>query len=352
MISEATGNLLADDAEALVNTVNTVGVMGKGIALQFKRAYPDMFRDYERAAKVGQLQIGRMHVWATGAMAPRFIINFPTKRHWREASRVADIDAGLADLVRVVDELGIRSIAIPPLGCGNGGLDWGIVVPRIEQAFASLDEVDVRVYPPAGAPPAAAMVNRQRPPRMTPVRAALLGLMVAYHQLTWEWPTPLETQKLAYFLQDAGLVMRLDYARGPYGPYADNLRKTLRELEGHYILGFGDGSGRPLEAGPVEVTALGARASQEALQADDEADARFKRVFELVCGFETAYGLELLASVHWAASHEEAATSAAAGEAVRGWTRRKASLFTQDHVDVAWKALNAGGWLRSPALVT
>ena len=147
MIREMHGNLLADDAVALVNTVNTVGAMGKGIALQFKRAYPDMFRAYERAAKAGELQPGNVHVWETGALdGPRYILNFPTKRHWRAPSRLEDIEAGLADLVRVVDELAIRSIALPPLGCGNGGLDWSVVAPLIWDALTPLaDKVDVRV---------------------------------------------------------------------------------------------------------------------------------------------------------------------------------------------------------------
>lgn len=120
MIRDMHGNLLADEADALVNTVNTVGVMGKGIALQFKRAYPEMFKAYARAAKDGTLETGRMHVWETGSLTgPRFIINFPTKRHWKAGSRIEDIDAGLTDLVRVVRDLGITSIALPPLGCGN-----------------------------------------------------------------------------------------------------------------------------------------------------------------------------------------------------------------------------------------
>ena len=346
MIREMSGNLLADDADALVNTVNTVGVMGKGIALQFKRAYPDMFRDYERAAKSGGLEIGRMHVWRTGALAaPRYIINFPTKRHWRAPSRMADIEAGLADLVRVVRDLDISSIALPPLGCGNGGLNWSDVAPLIWAAFEQLPAVEVHVYPPAGAPPAREMVNREAPPRITPVRAALLGLMTAYQQLTWDWPSQIETQKLAYFLQEAGLNMRLAFVKGPYGPYADNLRKSLRAMEGHYIVGFGDGTSRPLEGEAIEVTPVGRHELESAIAENPHAEQEFQRVLDLVCGFESSYGLELLASVHWAAVHESAASVEEAGEIVRDWTRRKATMFTQPHVEAAWDALGRGGWL-------
>lgn len=327
--------------------------IGEPSIKQFKRAYPAMFEDYERAAKAGRLMTGSMHVWGTGALTgPRYVINFPTKRHWRAPSRLADIEAGLADLVRVVQELGISSIAIPPLGCGNGGLNWEEVAPRIWEAFAPLGSVvDVRVYAPGQVPSAGEMVNRLKAPTMTPMRAALLGLLSAYHQRTWEWPSLVETQKLAYFLQQAGLPMRLVYVKGPYGPYADALRQTLRDLEGHYIVGFGDGSTPPLEAGRIKVTEPGLRSTTNALGADGQLEERFKRVLGLVGGFESPYGLELLSSVHWAAVQEGAATPAAAGDVVRGWTRRKADMFTQAHVDAAWSALDAGGWLRAPAPV-
>lgn len=135
MIKETAGNLLEADVDALVNTVNTVGVMGKGIALQFKRAYPPMFEEYARAAAAGEVVRGRMHVWPTGAIdRPKYVVNFPTKGHWRAPSRLSDIEAGLRDLVDVVRQLDIRSIAIPPLGAGSGGLDWHDVEPLIRGA--------------------------------------------------------------------------------------------------------------------------------------------------------------------------------------------------------------------------
>ena len=154
MIQHARGDILAADVEALVNAVNTVGVMGKGLALQFKRAYPDMFDSYRDAARRGELSPGRMHVWPTRADGnPRYIINFPTKRHWRSASRLADIETGLASLVETVTELGVSSLAIPPLGCGHGGLDWGRVRPLIEEALAALPGVTAVLYLPADDAP-------------------------------------------------------------------------------------------------------------------------------------------------------------------------------------------------------
>lgn len=162
MIENTKGNLLEAPVEALVNTVNTEGVMGKGIALQFKQAYPLMFRDYERACQADEVKLGRMQVYDLGGLAggPRWIINFPTKGHWRTKSRLSDVEAGLEDLAATIERLHIRSIAIPPLGCGNGGLDWNDVRPRIESAFAKLPDVRVLVFGPGGAPDAGAIPNR------------------------------------------------------------------------------------------------------------------------------------------------------------------------------------------------
>ncbi len=150
MIQIAKGNLLVAPVDALVNTVNTKGIMGKGIALQFKQAFPAMFGDYERACKAGEVRLGKMYVYDLGGLAgpPHWIVNFPTKGHWRERSRLTDIETGLEDLVTTIRRLGIRSIAIPPLGCGNGGLNWTDVRPRIEAAFTNLPDVNVLLFEP------------------------------------------------------------------------------------------------------------------------------------------------------------------------------------------------------------
>ena len=152
MIRYETGNLLEAGTGALVNTVNTVGVMGKGLALMFKEAFPENFRRYAAAVAAGGVQTGRMFVTETSALrGPRWIINFPTKQHWRGKSRMEWIEKGLDDLSRVIDGQGIRSIAIPPLGCGLGGLDWRDVRPLIETKLAGLGDVDVVIYEPATA---------------------------------------------------------------------------------------------------------------------------------------------------------------------------------------------------------
>src|SRR5437660_9291858 len=161
MIERARGNLLDAQTDALVNTVNTVGIMGKGVALQFKKAFPGNYKAYRKACAAGLVKLGAMFIHDLGGLQkPRYIINFPTKKHWRAKSRIADIESGLQALVEDVQRLGIRSIALPPLGCGNGGLDWGKVAPLVDRAFAGLPAVHVLMFEPAGAPTREGIVNR------------------------------------------------------------------------------------------------------------------------------------------------------------------------------------------------
>ncbi len=348
MIHEATGNLLDAPAEALVNTVNTVGVMGKGIALQFKRAFPENFTAYEKACKAGEVQPGRMFIFATHALSgPRYIINFPTKRHWRGNSRMEDIEDGLRALIADVRRLGIRSVAVPPLGCGSGGLDWSEVRPQIETAFASVPEIEVLLFAPSGAPTAEEMQNRTARPRMTPAVASMLGILGRYAEFDYRLSL-LEIHKLVYFLKESGETLaRTVFAKGPFGPYADNLRIVLNRLEGHYLKGFGDATENKPET-PIWLVP-GAEAEAEAfLSSKPETLARFSRVARLIEGFETPYGMELLSTVHWVATHEnqpanERFESIAAG--VCGWSERKAKLFKETHVRLAWERLREQEWI-------
>src|ERR1043165_5214423 len=240
MIELTKGNVLKADAEALVNTVNCVGFMGKGIALQFKKAYPENFDAYHKACAAGEVQPGRMFIFHLHSMLnPKYVVNFPTKRDWRTNSRYEDIESGLKALVAEVRRLGIRSIAVPPLGCGLGGLDWSKVRPMIERAFAPLPNVRVLLFEPAGAPAAKAMPVGTARPKLTVARALFIRIMDQYASQAYRL-TLLEIQKLAYFLQEAGQPLKLKYQAGHYGPYAPNLNKVLEVLERHYTSGYGD----------------------------------------------------------------------------------------------------------------
>ena len=353
MIELTKGNLLEAPAEALVNTVNTAGIMGKGIALQFKQAYPQMFRDYERACKAGEVQLGTVQVFDLGGLAggPRWIINFPTKGHWRAASRVEDVEAGLQDLVATIRRLYINSIAIPPLGCGNGGLDWQDVRPRIESAFAELPKVRVLLFAPGGAPEASAMPNRTQRPKMTMGQAALIALMDRYLKgLLDPFVTLLEIHKLMYFLQAAGQPLRLQYEAKEFGPYAKNLRQVLIRLEKHYTLGYGDGKDNPTKA--IELLPGAVEEAETFLKDDDVIRRRMDRVAALIDGFEDPYGLELLSSVHWVMRENAEAreSSEAAAAAVHKWNPRKRRVMKKEHLLKAWQRLKEQSWDASFAI--
>lgn len=153
MISFVRGNLFQADVEALINTVNTVGVMGKGIALQFSRSYPEIVKPYELACKSGELTIGQVQTIPLSVFnGPKYIINFPTKKHWKDVSKLEYVDQGLASLVAEIQRLNIKSVAVPPLGCGLGGLRWADVKSRIESVLGTLNDVRVLVYEPGDKP--------------------------------------------------------------------------------------------------------------------------------------------------------------------------------------------------------
>lgn len=348
MIELTRGNLLEAPAEALVNTVNCVGYMGKGIALQFKQAFPANFKHYEAACHAGDMVPGKMMIHDNGGLVnPRYIINFPTKRHWKGKSRIEDIESGLSALVADVQRLGIRSIAVPPLGCGLGGLEWRVVRPMIEQAFAGLPDVQVLLFEPAGTPEAKAMPVRTERPHMTPARALFIKLMDAYSALDYS-RTLLEVQKLAYFLQQAGEPLRLNYEAGHYGPYAPNLNKVLEVMEGHFIRGYGD-SQKP----EAEIELLPGAVDEASAFLADKRDSltRLDQVADLIEGFETPYGMELLATVHWVAHYggrqgeAPAADMDAAIDVVHAWNPRKQNIFKPDHIRAAWMQLAQRGWM-------
>ncbi|MBN8487935.1 MAG: macro domain-containing protein [Burkholderiales bacterium] len=345
MIKPTQGDLLKqDDVDAIVNTVNCVGVMGKGIALQFKNKWPANFDAYAAACKAGQVRPGRMFVFDCGGLVkPNFIINFPTKDHWRGSSKIEFIRDGLVDLVAQVRRLGIQSIALPPLGCGNGGLDWADVRPLIEVAFQPLPDVEVRLFEPSGAPDLKTMEVRTKRPRMTPGRAAIVKVLDTYRELNYGL-SKIEVQKLAYFLQEAGGPLGLPFVKHQYGPYSDTLRHALNHMEGHFIRGLGDGvveaEIEPTDDALVEAEAFIADKQHVAL-ADQVA-----RVGRLIEGYQSSYGMELLASVHWVATREPGVDSVdSAVAAVHGWNDRKRQLMKPEHISKAWERLATQGWL-------
>jgi O-acetyl-ADP-ribose deacetylase (regulator of RNase III) len=350
VIQESQGNLLEADTEAIVNTVNTVGVMGKGIALQIKQAFPENFKQYKSACDRGEVRVGEIFVYDAHHLGPRrYVLNFPTKRHWRGKSRIEDIEAGLNALIEVVRKYGIESVAVPALGCGNGGLDWDDVRPMIYAAFEPLPRVKVLLFPPTGAPAPSSMPVRTSAPNMTRGRAAVVALLSGYVEQARserveasDGASLLELQKLMYLLQAMGTPMRLNYQKARYGPYADNLNHQLQRMEGHLVRGYGDRTQRVLDFHPIKLVD-GADSLADAWieqHRDEDLKSSIHRVLELIDGFASPYGLELLCTTHWVM--QEAGPDATRGEIIatlQQWSRRKAEIFTDRHIAVAWERL-------------
>jgi O-acetyl-ADP-ribose deacetylase (regulator of RNase III) len=304
MIEFAKGNLLESDAEALVNTVNTVGVMGKGVALMFKDAFPENFQAYESACKRNEVRVGRMfvtHSHRLGGQA-QWIINFPTKEQWFQPSRYEWIEEGLKDLKRVIAENDIRSVALPPLGAGNGRLKWDRVKPMIEAALGNLSEVRVVIYEPT--PKYQNVAKPTGVEKLTAARALVAELVRRYCILGFEC-TLLEVQKLAYFIERyievLGLpnTLALSFRADKFGPYAHRLTHLLNALDGSYL----HCEKRIGDAGAFDtIWFADEKKDRVALFLSTEAKAylpALQATTDLIDGFESPLGMELLGTVDW-----------------------------------------------------
>lgn len=345
MINFIKGDILKKDAEAIVNTVNCVGVMGRGIALQFRKAFPNNFKAYEAACKRDEVKPGQMLIHDTGSFCnPRYIVNFPTKRHWKGSSKIEDIRSGLVALVDDVKKYNIKSIAIPPLGCGLGGLNWADVRIEILKAFQDVSDIEVYVFEPAGAPEAGSMVKDSQIPKMTVGRASLIALMRRYLSAVMDpTVTLLELQKLMYFMQETGEPLQLKYSKAQYGPYANNLGQVLNRIEGHFVSGYLDGGDSPTK--PLELKTDAIEHAESFLENHHETLSRFGRVTNLIQGFETPYGMELLATVHWVVTKDGASSLEEVIKGTHAWNERK-KMFTEKHIEIAFQTLKNNSWLQ------
>ena len=318
--------------------------MGRGVALQFKRAFPENFKAYATQCKRNEMRPGRVFVFETGdVLFPHYIINFPTKRHWRGKSRMEDIESGLVSLVEEIRSHGIRSIAIPPLGSGLGGLNWPAVRRMLQKTLEQLDCVRVVIFEPGGGP-ADARANRSSDiPEMTSGRAALVGLMDRYLRgLLDPFVTLLEAHKLMYFMQAAGEPLKLRFVKGPFGPYAENLRHVLSAIEGHLVSGYWDGGDAPDKE--LELVTGALEDAHTFLQNRADTQARFERVSDLVEGFESPFGLELLSTVHWIASEEKGQATEEVVKRTYAWNKRK-EQFSPRQIKLAMNVLSEKNWI-------
>lgn len=350
MIKYTQGNLLDAPVEALVNTVNTVGVMGKGIALMFKERFAKNMAEYAKACKAKQVMTGKMFVTETGELVgPRWIVNFPTKQHWRAKSRMEWIEEGLQDLHRFIVENNVQSIAIPPLGAGNGGLDWSDVKPRIEAALCDLADVDILVYEPISKYQNVA--KKEGVKTLTPARALIAELIRRYWVLGMECSL-LEIQKLAWFLQrvierrDLKNELKLDFTANYYGPYANSLVHLLNAMDGSYL----KSDKRIPDCEPLDVIWFNdseKKRVQTYLHSEaKEYEAALEEAAEIIEGFESPFGMELLSTVDWLitkegcdANLEAIKVGIANWPAGHQWGERKLKLFDDDNVQLALNKL-------------
>jgi O-acetyl-ADP-ribose deacetylase (regulator of RNase III) len=345
MIEYKTGDILTEDVEALVNTVNCVGIMGRGVALQFKNAFPENFKSYYMACKRNEVQPGRMFVFETGRLTnPRYIINFPTKRHWRGQSKIEDIEIGLSSLAEEIKDRNILSIAIPPLGSGLGGLQWSKVRPYIEAALKKFGDTRIIVFEPYKSKDTH-VVRTKKVPQMTSGRAALVMLMHCYHSgLLDPFITLLEIHKLMYFMQQAGEPLRLTYTKGTYGPYAENLRHVLNAIEGYLVSGYANGGDMPNK----QLTLVPGAFEDALISLKDKAETkeRYEKVCNLVEGFESPFGLELLSTVHWIINNEKVHDVDEVISKTYEWHDRK-KQYSKRQIAIAIDVLAQKGWIKN-----
>ena len=335
MIRYANGNLLNAQTDALVNTVNTVGIMGKGIALQFKNAFPNNFKIYQQACKDGLFNIGQLlYVKEDTLERSVWIINFPTKKHWKGKSRYEYIEAGLKELTRTIYDYPIRSLALPPLGCGHGGLDWDKVKPMIEAHLTNLN-LEIVVFEPNE------LIKRQlqgemgkKTAELTPARAMLLYLMFQYES-KGEPSSLFVANKLAYLLQRKGENLRLKFEPHHYGPYSVQLNHVLQYLNGTYLKGLEQNVAGPFEPLELNYDKLGEvkEYAKKNLNADQR--RRLEEVIDLIRGFESTFALELLTTVDFVKSENLDMSLDQVLKKITDWSRRKTMLFKPQYVQIA-----------------
>lgn len=343
MIKYITGNILESSARALVNTVNTVGVMGKGIALQFKKAFPNNYKAYIEACKKNEIAIGKLFVTKDENLnsGEKTIINFPTKKDWRKPSEYSYIEAGLNDLLNVINRYQIKSIALPPLGAGNGGLEWERVKKIIEKKLQPLD-IEIYVYEPT--PHIIEHLKNERV-KLTDARALLLYVLYDLVR-NGEYVSEFSSEKVCYFLQKFGAqkYFKLTFEPKFYGPYSGKVRFLLNTLNGSYIMGYSDMNKKPFD--PLTLVADGYDTVKGYVESRPELLAIAKKTMEFLNGFYSDFALELLSSVDYIANQHQTFEKQVISQKLDEWSNRKRSMFSNPkYMDISMKHLQSSVYL-------
>lgn len=334
MIKYLTGNLFDSQAEALVNTVNTVGVMGKGIALQFKKLFPNNYKLYKdicdkKDFKIGQLIVARDQNVITGE---KIIINFPTKKHWKSPSEYEYIEKGIDELIEVIEKQKIKSIAIPPLGSGNGGLQWFKVKDIINDKLSNIENCEIFVYEPNDN---VKEVLKKERVKLTPARAMLLFMLFELVK-NGEFVSEFASEKLCYFLQRFGAqkYFNLTYSANFYGPYSGKVKHVLNYLNGSYIMGYAGKDKKPFEQ--LNLLIDSEKEVKDYINQNIELKEIVIKTSEFLTSFYSAFGLELLSTVDYISQTSNTTEKDSIKEKLNRWSDRKKTLFSDDrYVDIS-----------------
>ena len=337
MIKYITGNILESSADALINTVNTVGVMGKGIALQFKKAYHNNYKAYVQACKKNEIGIGKLLIVKDSNLdsGEKYIINFPTKKDWRKPSEYEFIEAGLEDLIRIIKDYNIKSIAIPPLGAGNGGLEWEKVKKIIENKLSNI-EIDIFVFEPTQQ--IKEQLKKERV-KLTEGRALLLYVLYDLVK-NGEYVSEFSSEKVCYFLQRFGAkkYLNLDFSPNFYGPYSGKVRYVLNVLNGSFIMGYSDMSKKPFE--PITLVSDGYEDVKTYIEGNPELFSISNKTINFLNGFYSDFALELLSTIDFITTEINSFEKELINKKLENWSDRKRSLFSNPkYIDISVKQL-------------
>jgi O-acetyl-ADP-ribose deacetylase (regulator of RNase III) len=331
MIQYTTGNILESNAQALINTVNTQGVMGKGIALQFKKAFPNNFKAYRDACKHGNIAVGKLFVTKDRNLnsGEKIIINFPTKNDWRKSSEYSFIEQGLDDLVKIIEQQNIKSIALPPLGAGNGGLEWEKVKKILERKLEALD-IEIHVYEPTNA--IKEYLKKERV-KLTEARALLLYVLYDLVR-NGEYVSEFSSEKICYFLQKFGAekYLKLKFEPNFYGPYSGKVRYVLNYLNGSYIMGYSDMNKKPFD--PLMLVSDGYKDVELYIENNPELIEIATQTTKFLNGFYSDFALELLSSLDFIISENNTFDKQIITQKLSEWNDRKRSIFSnQEYIN-------------------
>lgn len=359
MIHVCVGNIFASEMQTLVNTVNCVGIMGKGLALEFKKYFPDMYEDYVARCNAKKVRLGEPYLYRT--LLPPWILNFPTKDHWRSVSRLSDIVAGLEYLEKHYHEWGITSLAVPALGCSNGQLEWRVVGPTLYRYLSRFD-IPVELYAPYGTPPEevepsflaqtpVSLASNLAPKdgwKINPAYVGLVEILARIDREPYHWPVGRTTfQKIAYFATVLGLPTGLQFVRGSYGPFSSDLRPLITRLVNNGLIQE-EQLGKMFAVKPGSTYKDAARAFRTELT---QWEPIINRIVDLFLRMQT-HEAEVAATVHFTAqelAHEsrEMVSETAVLEGVKHWKQRRRPPLNDEEIAQAIRDLNLLGWIKA-----